>query len=215
MSTLAAAVKAICIVDRRQPHIGGPPVCVRSSPMGPILLGAIQYTDGLVVTQIFVDGSLIMEVKRILWPTDLSGRAKHALDYVRSLTERYNAEIHVLYVITDIAHHRGLYGNFEQAHIDRIYAWEEKKAAERLEQICSQELEGCPLYVKHVAVGDPAQEIINTVVREDIDMVVLATRGTGGHFQVGAVADKVVKHSPVPVAMVPSSGEPVEMEMVS
>ena len=107
-----------------------------------------------------------MEVKRILWPTDLSGRAKHALAYVRSLTEKYGAEIHVLYVITDIGHHRGLYGNFEQAHIDRIYAWEKEKASERLDKICSQELEGCPLYVKHIAVGDPAQGIIKTALKK-------------------------------------------------
>ncbi len=156
-----------------------------------------------------------MEVKRILWPTDLSGRAKHALAYVRSLTEKYGADIHVLYVITDIAHHRGLYGNFEQAHIDRIYAWEKEKATERLDKICSQELEGCPLYVKHIAVGDPAQEIIKTTQKEKIDMVVLATRGAGGYFQVGAVADKVIRHSSVPVVMVPNDREAVEMKMAS
>ena len=156
-----------------------------------------------------------MEIKKILWPTDLSGRAKHALDYVRSLTESYGAEIHVLYVIPDIAHHRGLYGNFEPDRIDRIYAWEKKKATERIDRICAEELEGCPLYVKHVAVGDPAQEIIKTITEEDIDMVVLATRGSSSHFQIGAVADQIIKHSPVAVVMVPSSGEAVEMKMVA
>ena len=159
--------------------------------------------------------NIAMEVKKILWPTDLSGRAKHALDYVKSLTEKYDAEIHVLYVILDIAHHRGLYGNFKQDHIDRIYAWEYEKASERIDQICSQELEGCPLYVKHIAVGDPAQEIIKTALKEKVDLVVLATRGAGGYFQVGAVAEKIVKYSPVPVMMVPTNGEPVEMQVAS
>lgn len=152
-----------------------------------------------------------MEIKKILWPTDLSGRAKYALNYVRSLTERYGAEIHVLYVITDLAHHRGLYGNFTQEHIDKIIEWENKKAGERLESICTQELDGCPLYIKHIAVGDPAQEIIRHALQEDIDMVVLSTRGAGGHFAFGGVAEKVVKHSPVPVVIVPSSGETIEM----
>ena len=55
------------------------------------------------------------------------------MNYVRSLTERYGAEVHVLYVITDLAHHRGLYGNFEQDHIDKIIAWENKKANKRLD----------------------------------------------------------------------------------
>jgi nucleotide-binding universal stress UspA family protein len=152
-----------------------------------------------------------MEVKKILWPTDLSGRAGYALNYVRSLIEKYDAEIHVLYVITDFAHHRGLYGNFEPDHIEKIFNWEKDKAHERLEKICSRELEGCPLYVKHVAVGDPAQEIIKLIQQEKIDMVVLTTRGAGGFFQFGSVAEKVVKHSPIPVMMVPNSGEPVEM----
>lgn len=152
-----------------------------------------------------------MEVKKILWPTDLSGRAKYALEHVRSLTQKYDAEIHVLYVIEDIAHHRGLYGNFEQDHIDKIVEWENKKAHQRLGDICAEQLDGCPLYIKHVAVGDPAQEIINLVKKEDIDMVILATRGAGGFFQFGSVAEKVVKHSPAPVMMVPTAGDPVEM----
>ncbi len=153
--------------------------------------------------------------KKILWPTDFSGRAKHALETVKTLTEIHDAEIHVLYVITDIAHHRGLYGNFEQDHIDRIFEWEHKKAAERLDQICSQELEGCPLYVKHIAAGDPAEEIIKTALQEKVDLVVLATRGTGEAFQIGTVAEKILKDSPVPVMMVPTSGEPVEMKKAS
>ena len=152
-----------------------------------------------------------MEIQKILWPTDLSGRAGHALEYVRSLTDKYNAEIHVLYVIPDFAHHRGLYGNFKQDHVDKIFAWENKKAEERLETICSQELDGCPLYIKHVAVGDPAQEILKCVDSEAVDMVVLSTRGTRGNFQFGSVAEKVVKNSPVPVVMVPTSGEAIEM----
>ena len=98
-----------------------------------------------------------MEVKKILWPTDLSGSAQNALEYVESLTVKYGAEIHVLYVIEDIAHHRGWYGDFEQDHINKIIDWEHKKAKERLDDICSQYLEGCPLYIIHVAVGDPDQ----------------------------------------------------------
>jgi len=71
-----------------------------------------------------------MDVQKILWPTDLSGSAKQALSYVQSVTEKYQAEIHVIYVIEDIAHHRGLYGNSTQNHIDKIIAWENKRAKE-------------------------------------------------------------------------------------
>jgi nucleotide-binding universal stress UspA family protein len=155
-----------------------------------------------------------MDVKKILWPTDLSGSAKQALKYVQSITEKYQAEIHVMYVIEDIAHHRGLYGNFTQDHIEKIIAWENKKAKERLDDICSQYLEGCPLYIKHVAVGDPAEEILKLIEKEGIDMVIISTKGARGIFVFGSVAEKVVKNSPVPVVTVPPSGEPIEEEAV-
>lgn len=149
-----------------------------------------------------------MEVERILWPTDLSGSAKQALRYVQSLTQKYQAEIHVLYVIEDIAHHRGWYGDFEDDRINKIIEWEGKKAKERLDDICSNYLDGCPLYIKHVAVGDPAQEILNLVDKENIDMVILSTRGAKGNFSFGSVAEKIVKNATVPVVTIPPSGDP-------
>ena len=150
-----------------------------------------------------------MDVKKILWPTDLSSSAKQALKYVQSLTEKYQAEIHVMYVIEDIAHHRGLYGNFTQDHIDKIIKWENEKAMERLDGICSQYLEGCPLYIKHVAVGDPAEEILKLIDKESVDMVIISTKGTRAIFAFGSVAEKVVKNSPVPVVIVPTTGDPI------
>ena len=148
-----------------------------------------------------------MNVQKILWPTDLSGSARQALEYVQSLTQKYQAEIHVMYVIEDIAHHKDWYGDFTDDHIEKIIAWENKKAKERLDQICSDHLEGCPLYIKHIAVGDPAQEILKLIDKENIEMVVMATRGAKGHFNFGSVAEKVVKNAPVPVVTVPASGE--------
>ena len=33
-----------------------------------------------------------MELKKIMWPTDLSGRAENALPYINSLIEKYNTK---------------------------------------------------------------------------------------------------------------------------
>lgn len=149
-----------------------------------------------------------MEIKRILWPTDLSGNAEKALPYVKSLTEKYQTEIHVLYVIEDIARHAAWYGEFEPERIDKILQWEEKTARERLTTICENHLEGCPLYVRHVAVGDPAGEILRLVEQEKIDLVIMTSLGSRGHFRYGSVTEKVLKKSPVPVTVVPL--EPTE-----
>lgn len=143
-----------------------------------------------------------MPVKKILWPTDFSDRAEKALPYVNSLTRKYDAEIHVLYVIEDLTVHKW-YGEFEPEHIAKIREWEENTARKRLEETCSTYLDGCPLYIKHVAVGDPAQEILKCIEREGVDMVVMASRGAEGHFSFGSVAERVVKNSAVPVVTIP------------
>lgn len=147
-----------------------------------------------------------MEVRKILWPTDFSRTAEAALPYVTSLTQKYNAEVHVLYVIEDLAHHESWYGEFGREHIDKLMEWSQKSAGKRLDQICEKYLEGCPLYFKHIAVGDPAQEILKLIEKENIDWVVMTTSGEKGHFKFGSIAEKVLKHSTVPVIMIPIQG---------
>jgi len=144
-----------------------------------------------------------MDVKKILWPTDFSSTAEKALPHVKSLTAQYGAEIHVLYVIEDIAHHAGWYGDFEQKRVEELMAHANKTATKRLGQICEKYLEGCPLYIKHVAVGDPAREILNLIDKEKVDLVVMSSHGEQGNFRFGSVAEKVLKNSTVPVTVIP------------
>ena len=144
-----------------------------------------------------------MQVKKLLWPTDLSGNAAKALPYVTSLTEKYQTEVHLLYVIEDVAHHESWYGEFDRSHIDKIQEWEKKTAEKRLDQICNKYLKGCPFYNKHIALGDPAKEIMNFIEKERVDMVVMATHGRKGHFPFGSVTGKIVRSSSVPVVTIP------------
>ena len=150
-----------------------------------------------------------VEVKKVLWPTDFSSSAQKALPYVTSLTMQYGAEIHVLYVIEDIAHHVSWYGEFDQSHIDKLMQWANKSAKRRLDQICDKYLEGCPLYIKHIAVGDPAMEILKLIEKEKVDLVVMASQGESGHFRFGSVIEKVLKESPVPVTAIPVNREEI------
>ena len=143
-----------------------------------------------------------VEVKKILWPTDFSSSAQKALPYVASLTMQYGAEIHVLYVIEDIAHHESWYGDFDIAHINKLMQWADKSANKRLNQICEKYFEGCPMYIKHIAVGDPAQEILKLIDKEKVDLVVMASKGEKGLFHFGSVTEKVLKNSPIPVTTI-------------
>jgi len=148
-----------------------------------------------------------VEVKKVLWPTDFSSSAQKALPYISSLTTKYGAEIHVLYVIDDVAHHRSWYGEFDADHVKKLMQRTNESAKNRLNQICEKYLKSCPLYIKHVAVGDPAQEILKLIDKEEIDMVVMASRGERGHFRFGSVFEKVLKNSMIPITTIPVNPE--------
>jgi hypothetical protein len=60
------------------------------------------------------------------------------LPHVKSLTEKYGAEIHVLCVVEDIAHHDGWYGTFEVKRVKELMAHARKTATARLGQICEK-----------------------------------------------------------------------------
>jgi nucleotide-binding universal stress UspA family protein len=126
---------------------------------------------------------------------------------VQSLSEKYRTEVHVLYVIDELGYHEPWYGEFDRSRIDKIHEWENKKAGERLDQLCSKYLQGCPLYIKHIAIGDPAEEILKLIEKEGVDMVVMASHGRKGRFHFGGVTEKIVKTAPVPVVTIPIQKE--------
>lgn len=144
-----------------------------------------------------------MEIQKILWPTDFSPNATVALPYVQSLSEHYQTEVHVLYVIPELGLHEPWYGEFDTSHIEKIHEWEEKNAQKRLTEICDHYLQGCPLFFKHIATGDPADEILKTIEKEDIDLVVMATKGRKGRFDFGSVVETVLRNSNKPMVTIP------------
>lgn len=140
-----------------------------------------------------------MEINKILWPTDFSKNSNAALPYVLSLTKKYGAEIHLLYVARDMADYKNWYGELTPPHIEKLHEWEIPHAEKKMQEICEKDLAGCPMFKRHIAVGDPAEEIMNIIEREGVDLVVMATQGRKGRFHFGSVTEKVVKNSTVPV----------------
>jgi len=147
-----------------------------------------------------------MELRKILWATDLSGNSEQALPFVQSLSERYQTEVHVLYVLEEMGNFGSWYGEFDRSELDKMQQMEREKAEKRLDQICASHLDNCPLYIRHTAVGDPSSEILKLIDNEKPDLVVIATKGRRDRFTFGSVAERIVKHSPVPVLTIPVSG---------
>jgi nucleotide-binding universal stress UspA family protein len=95
------------------------------------------------------------------------------------------------------------YGELDPAHLDKIRKWEEKVAKRHLDEICDKYLDGCPKYIKHIKIGDPAEEILKFIKQENVNMVVMAKHGRKGHFRIGSVSRRVVENSLAPVVTIP------------
>lgn len=147
-----------------------------------------------------------MEIRKILWPTDLSRNAAQALPFVASLSEKYSAEVHLIFVVEDVRQFDHFYGDASPLFLKEFQAKVVEKGGKYLDQICADNLSGCLLYKKHIATGDPAQTILEFIEKEKVDLVVMATHGHGEetaeglvHFPFGSVSEKVIRNSTVPV----------------
>jgi len=149
-----------------------------------------------------------MEVRTILWPTDLSKNSIKAAKNVESLAEKYKAKVIVLYVGVDLLSHFGAYGEPTQEHLQHFQKWEMDHAKKKLESVCAAELKACPALEVRLVQGDAATEIIKAIKEEKADMVVLTTHGRGAEdmdrisTEFGSVAKKVITNSPVPIHLV-------------
>ncbi len=144
-----------------------------------------------------------MKIKKILWPTDLSENSEKALPMVSSLAAAYGAEIHVLYVLEEIGSFGAWYGDFDRTQLESLSKAVLERAQRHLQEICEKSLGGCPYFIRHTASGDPASEILKAIDDMRPDIVVISRKGKTGSFEAGAVAEKIIRHSKVPVLAVP------------
>ena len=150
-----------------------------------------------------------MEVRTILWPTDLSKNSIKAAKHVSSLAEKYQAKVILLYVGVDMMSLFPAYGTYPSPEqLENFQSWELKQAKKQLESVCETELKACPNIEVKLVQGDAACEILKIAKDAKADMVVLTSHGRG-HGEVdqksadfGSVAKKVMAKSPVPVHLV-------------
>jgi nucleotide-binding universal stress UspA family protein len=162
---------------------------------------------------------MVPAFRRILYATDLSATARHAVRYACSLGNRYGAEVNVLHVVPDIvdayASETGISFDAE-ARKKKREELNQKAVEEALRQIRERihetsqnvlkEIPKCPLEKDKilVQVGQPAERIIATAQEGDYDLVIMGTHGHSklDDLMLGSVARDVVHSCPVPVMVV-------------
>ncbi len=143
-----------------------------------------------------------MKIERILFPTDFSEGAAHALRYAVDLTKRYNAKLYVLHVIYDFAKATG--SHIPHISADELYKEMNEWAIKEIDKSCIEDIRELPDVDKKVLEGIPYEEIIKYAEKEKIDMIVIGTYGRSGleRFIFGSTAERVVRRAPCAVLTV-------------
>ena len=140
-----------------------------------------------------------MEIKKILFPIDLTANSSKILPYVLSISEKYNSAIYLLHVVQDLLRWGHLY--VPHTSMEKFQKEAAEGAEKAMQRICDDQLHSCPNFQRKIVSGDPVTEILNTIESENIDLVIMGTHGRKGleHALFGSVAENVVKRSTVPV----------------
>jgi nucleotide-binding universal stress UspA family protein len=147
----------------------------------------------------------MLEIKRILYPTDFSSCAGHALPYTIDLAERCGAEVHVFHtlVIHDVdpgnAAHR-------LPNMEELYRALEEQAESQMK--AAMDRHGGPGFniqraqLRGISAGGG---ILEYSAANDIDLIVMGTHGRRGlrRLLLGSVAEEIVRLAPCPVLTVP------------
>ena len=139
----------------------------------------------------------MIEMKRILMPTDLSEYAAHALDYAGEFASVYGASLHLLHVME--SHWLAAPGTGMPAVISDDHPRHREHAEARLNGLKNR-ITGIDVRAT-VEAGVPHVAIVRYAKHLNIDLIVLATHGRTGisHALIGSVAEKVVQMAPCPV----------------
>jgi nucleotide-binding universal stress UspA family protein len=145
--------------------------------------------------------------QKILLPTDGSKHAERAAEHAIWIANKSGAEIIVLDVI-ETSSLVGLPAEDLIVRIKEMLKEEAKRSLERIsEMVDDSKDQGKITDVKITLLseeGSPADVILKTIKKEDIDLVVMGTSGKHGldRFLLGSVTEKVVRSAECPVLAV-------------
>ena len=165
------------------------------------------------------DAAAVPGIEKILYATDLSNTARHAVKYACSIGDRYGAEVSVLHVIPDVveklsaevgvnlADHvaRKEWESFHSTGIENAKEAIYRRIRQTSKEV-AREMPQCPLARGEVMVqvGNPVDRIVATAEKGGFDLVVMGTHGHGKVEEAitGSVATEVIRRCVKPVMVV-------------
>lgn len=143
----------------------------------------------------------MLPFKKILCPTDFSTPSYEAMKAADKLALHFSSELLVVHVVTPVPVVATEHMMPTAFNVPEYQQQMETSAGILLEDQVKTRVSEKVWTRTLVVVGDPAEQIVKIAEDEDVDVIVIATRGQTGlkRLVFGSVAEKVVRLSPRPV----------------
>lgn len=141
------------------------------------------------------------QIKRVLFPTDLSSTSATALPYVGELAAHFGAALELLHVFEDPSHLPLMGPGYLMPSSEEVQTFR-NDSIERLVQASATASRGATRATWKVLEGEqPADIIVQYAKEEGFDLIVTPSHGRRGleHMFIGSVAERVVRFAEVPV----------------
>jgi nucleotide-binding universal stress UspA family protein len=144
----------------------------------------------------------------VLLPTDGSVGVDRAIDHAIDAADRYDATLHVLYVVdSDVVN---AYSGDE--FVDGAEGAEEtleETGRESLDAVAERARDAGVETVTALRYGVPHEEILRYADEEDVDLTVMGSKTRSGDYRrmLGSVTERVSRQSPAPVSIVKTTVE--------
>jgi universal stress protein A len=145
----------------------------------------------------------LIELKKILAPTDFSPHSERALRYACRLAERLGSELHLLHVLSEVIP-TGPDPLLMPVLPPEFYSDNEDRARETLRELLKPEWGNPAAVLTAEQWGGAVEAIVDYAQDQEIDLIVIATHGRTGlsHILLGSVAERIVREAPCPVLTV-------------
>jgi len=139
------------------------------------------------------------KVQKILFPIDFAEQFESFLPWVSTFVEKFGATLYVLFVAQDLSEFTSFY--VPHSSIKGFQEEALKAAQKKMAAVVQESFRKFPNLESRVAVGAPAEKILEMVGQEKIDLIIMGTHGRRGLERTifGSVADKIVQSAPCPV----------------
>ena len=143
--------------------------------------------------------------KKVLFCTDFSENADYAFDFAYGIAKRDKGHLYILHIIPYNSNQAYAESFITTEDLGKIQKAVEEDITNDYNERYVKKIEDGIAYEFVTKSGREDEEILTFAKQEHIDIIVMGTHGKTGieHVFFGSVAEKVLRHSPLPVFVIP------------